>query len=89
MGIILNNGETFQNVDYLRKIGVTHVLNIVELHVSVNPDKYCYVVSLVYIHVTNTQQDLLVHKGLQCSGHASPQSSSSTPHFGLSHRYQE
>ena len=39
-GIILGYSETIQNEVYLRKIGVTYVLNIAELHVSVNPDKY-------------------------------------------------
>lgn len=39
-GIILGNGETIQNVEYLKKIGVTHVLNTAERHVSVNPAKY-------------------------------------------------
>ena len=39
-GIILGNGETIQNVEYLRKIGVTHVLNTAERHVPVNPAKY-------------------------------------------------
>lgn len=39
-GIILGNGETIQNVEYLKKIGVTHVLNTAERHVPVNPAKY-------------------------------------------------
>ena len=39
-GIYLANGETIQNVDYLKSIGVTHVLNTAERHVPVNPNKY-------------------------------------------------
>lgn len=39
-GIILGNGDTIKNVDYLRGIGVTHVLNTAERHVPVNPAKY-------------------------------------------------
>ena len=39
-GVILGNGDTIKNVDYLRGIGVTHVLNTAERHVPVNPDKY-------------------------------------------------
>ena len=39
-GIILGNGDTIKNVEYLRSIGVTHVLNTAEKHVPVNPAKY-------------------------------------------------
>ena len=39
-GIILGNGDTIKNVEYLRSIGVTHVLNTAERHVPVNPAKY-------------------------------------------------
>jgi hypothetical protein len=39
-GIFLANGETIQNLDYLRSVGVTHVLNTAERHVPVNPAKY-------------------------------------------------
>ena len=39
-GIILANGDTIKNVEYLRSIGVTHVLNTAERHVPVNPAKY-------------------------------------------------
>lgn len=39
-GIILGNAETAKNTDYLKKIGVTHVLNTAERHVPVNPGKY-------------------------------------------------
>ena len=39
-GIILGNGETIQNEEYLRKIGMTNILNTAERHVPVNPAKY-------------------------------------------------
>lgn len=39
-GIFLANGETVQNLDYLKGVGVTHVLNTAERHVPVNPAKY-------------------------------------------------
>jgi len=39
-GIIIGNGETICNLDYLKGIGVTHVLNTAEHHVVVNPSKY-------------------------------------------------
>ncbi|QQP50577.1 Uncharacterized protein FKW44_011616 [Caligus rogercresseyi] len=39
-GIILANGDTLKNVEYIKKIGVTHVLNTAERHVVVNPNKY-------------------------------------------------
>ena len=39
-GIYLANGETVQNLEYLRSVGVTHVLNTAERHVPVNPSKY-------------------------------------------------
>jgi len=39
-GIIIGNGETICNLDYLRGVGVTHVLNTAEHHVNVNPAKY-------------------------------------------------
>ena len=39
-GIYLANGETVQNIDYLRSVGVTHVLNTAERHVPVNPSRF-------------------------------------------------
>lgn len=39
-GILLANGETIKNINYLKNIGVTHVLNTAEKHVQVNPAKY-------------------------------------------------
>jgi len=39
-GIYLANGDTIQNMDYLKSVGVTHVLNTAERHVQVNPSKY-------------------------------------------------
>lgn len=39
-GIIIGNGETIQNIDYLKGVGVTHVLNTAEQHVNVNPGRY-------------------------------------------------
>jgi len=39
-GIIIGNGETICNLDYLKGVGVTHVLNTAEQHVVVNPSKY-------------------------------------------------
>ncbi|XP_040576343.1 dual specificity phosphatase 29 [Lepeophtheirus salmonis] len=39
-GIILANGDTLKNIDYIKSIGVTHVLNTAERHVVVNPNKY-------------------------------------------------
>ena len=39
-GIIISNGETIQDIDYLKGAGVTHVLNTAERHVPVNPSKY-------------------------------------------------
>lgn len=39
-GIFIANGETIQNLEYLRSVGVTHVLNTAERHVPVNPAKY-------------------------------------------------
>merc|ERR1711936_1231934 len=42
-GIIIGNGDTICNMNYLKGIGVTHVLNTAEHHVEVNPAKYpCY-----------------------------------------------
>ena len=35
-GICLANGETIKNMTYLKKIGVTHVLNTAEKHVQVH-----------------------------------------------------
>ena len=32
-GIILSNGETVKDMDLLRKLGVTHILNAAEQHV--------------------------------------------------------
>ena len=34
-GVYLANGETIQNIDYLKSVGVTHVLNTAERHVQV------------------------------------------------------
>ncbi len=34
-GVLLANGDTIRNVDYLRRVGVTHVLNTAERHVQV------------------------------------------------------
>jgi len=39
-GIIIGNGETICNIEYLKGIGVTHVLNTAEQHVNVIPSKY-------------------------------------------------
>eukprot|EP00095_Tigriopus_kingsejongensis_P009457 snap_masked-scaffold197_size267318-processed-gene-1.0 protein:Tk09457 transcript:snap_masked-scaffold197_size267318-processed-gene-1.0-mRNA-1 annotation:"dual specificity protein phosphatase 3" len=39
-GIYLANGETVKNMEYLKTIGCTHVLNTAEHHVSVNPGAY-------------------------------------------------
>jgi len=51
-GIILGNGDTICNMDYLKGIGVTHVLNTAERHVEVNPAKYpCYGIQYYGFHV--------------------------------------
>ncbi|TRY77887.1 hypothetical protein TCAL_06161 [Tigriopus californicus] len=39
-GIYLANAETVKNIDYLKSIGATHVLNTAEGHVKVNPGMY-------------------------------------------------
>jgi len=39
-GIIIGNGETIQDIPYLKSLGVTHVLNTAEQHVEVNPGEY-------------------------------------------------
>eukprot|EP00088_Acartia_fossae_P013556 TRINITY_DN17157_c1_g2_i1.p1 TRINITY_DN17157_c1_g2~~TRINITY_DN17157_c1_g2_i1.p1 ORF type:complete len:312 (-),score=32.76 TRINITY_DN17157_c1_g2_i1:460-1395(-) len=51
-GIIIGNGETICNLDYLKGIGVSHVLNTAEHHVVVNPSKYnCYNIKYYGFHV--------------------------------------
>ena len=51
-GIILGNGDTICNMNYLKGIGVTHVLNTAERHVDVNPAKYpCYGIKYYGFHV--------------------------------------
>jgi len=51
-GIILANGETIQDMNYLKSIGVTHVLNTAERHVTVNPAKFgCYGIHYYGFHV--------------------------------------
>jgi len=51
-GIILGNGDTICNIQYLKGIGVTHVLNTAEHHVEVNPAKYpCYGIKYYGFHV--------------------------------------
>jgi len=51
-GIILGNGDTICNMNYLKGIGVTHVLNTAEKHVEVNPAKYpCYGIKYYGFHV--------------------------------------
>jgi len=51
-GIILGNGDTICNINYLKGIGVTHVLNTAERHVDVNPAKYpCYGIKYYGFHV--------------------------------------
>jgi len=51
-GIIIGNGETICNIDYLKSIGVTHVLNTAEQHVIVNPGKYsCHGIQYFGFHV--------------------------------------
>ena len=36
----LGSGETAKNINYLRSIGVTHLLNTAENDVNMNPKKY-------------------------------------------------
>jgi hypothetical protein len=51
-GIIIGNGDTICNINYLKGIGVTHVLNTAEHHVEVNPGKYpCYDIQYYGFHV--------------------------------------
>merc|ERR1712243_169380 len=51
-GIIIGNGDTICNINYLKSIGVTHVLNTAEHHVEVNPGKYtCYGIQYYGFHV--------------------------------------
>jgi len=51
-GIIIGNGDTICNMNYLKGIGVTHVLNTAEKHVEVNPAKYpCYGIKYYGFHV--------------------------------------
>merc|ERR1712002_113988 len=51
-GIIIGNGDTICNTNYLKSIGVTHVLNTAEHHVEVNPGKYtCYGIQYYGFHV--------------------------------------
>ena len=51
-GIIIGNGDTICNMEYLKGIGVTHVLNTAEHHVEVNPAKYpCYGIKYYGFHV--------------------------------------
>merc|ERR1712038_1553923 len=51
-GIIIGNGDTICNINYLKSIGVTHVLNTAEHHVEVNPAKYpCYSIQYYGFHV--------------------------------------
>jgi len=51
-GIIIGNGETICQIDYLKEIGVTHVLNTAESHVVVNPAKYgCHGIQYYGFHV--------------------------------------
>jgi len=51
-GIIIGNGETICNLEYLKGVGVTHVLNTAEHHVVVNPSKYsCYGIKYYGFHV--------------------------------------
>merc|ERR1711874_764170 len=45
-------GDTICNINYLKGIGVTHVLNTAERHVEVNPAKYpCYGIKYYGFHV--------------------------------------
>ncbi|XP_023336889.1 dual specificity protein phosphatase 3 [Eurytemora carolleeae] len=56
-GIIIGNGETILNIDYLLGIGVTHVLNTAEQHVVVNPGKYsCHGIQYYGFHVDDLPQ---------------------------------
>jgi len=51
-GIIIGNGDTICNINYLKSIGVTHILNTAEHHVEVNPGKYpCYGIQYYGFHV--------------------------------------
>ena len=50
-GVCLANGETIKNMNYLKKIGVTHVLNTAEKHVQVR------IIDLIYCKVL----DMLKH----------------------------
>jgi protein-tyrosine phosphatase len=51
-GIIIGNGETIKNINYLQGIGVTHVLNTAEGHACVNPAKFsCHGIQYYGFHV--------------------------------------
>ncbi|XP_040563271.1 dual specificity protein phosphatase 3 [Lepeophtheirus salmonis] len=39
-GIIIGSGITAKNMDYLNKIGITHILNTAENDVNLNPGKF-------------------------------------------------
>ncbi len=43
-GVLLANGDTIKNVDYLKRVGVTHVLNTAERHVQVRRTRSCHLV---------------------------------------------
>merc|ERR1712215_414230 len=67
-GIIIGNGDTICNMEYLKGIGVTHVLNTAEKHVEVNPGKYnCYDLPEAnisrYFHSTTSFIDRCVSSG--------------------------
>ena len=52
MFYLKGNGDTICNINYLKGIGVTHVLNTAEHHVEVNPAKYsCYGLQYYGFHV--------------------------------------
>jgi len=56
-GIILANGDTIQDINYLKSVGVTHVLNTAERHVAVNPAKFgCYGIHYYGFHVDDLPQ---------------------------------
>ncbi len=50
-GILLANGETIKNMDYLKSVGVTHVLNTAEGHVQVRVINVVTVASVVVVVV--------------------------------------
>ena len=63
-GIIIGNGDTICNMNYLKGIGVTHVLNTAEHHVEVNPAKYpCYGIKYYGFHVDDLPESNISRYG--------------------------